>query len=132
VPVNGVTPLCGRGPKLGVSLACADPGALAGFWAAALGWESAPGADGVVVLAPPGRRGPRLVLRRQAADGGPGAGEPAITLDLEAVDVTATTARLEGLGAVTVSYGVGTDGRTTWSVLADPEGNEFCVSNSVL
>jgi glyoxalase superfamily protein len=46
-------------------------------------------------------------------------------LDLRPVDQVAEVARLEGLGAKRVSVGQGDD--VTWVVMADPEGNEFCV-----
>jgi hypothetical protein len=41
------------------------------------------------------------------------------------VDQAAEVARLEGLGARRVDVGQGTE--VTWVVLADPDGNEFCV-----
>lgn len=34
-------------------------------------------------------------------------------------------ARLEGLGARRIDVGQGTD--ANWAVMADPDGNEFCV-----
>lgn len=49
-------------------------------------------------------------------------------LDLAAPDVEAEVARLVGLGATRVAdtdeYGY------TWTVMADPEGNEFCVATA--
>jgi len=46
-------------------------------------------------------------------------------LDLRPADQAAEVARLEGLGARRVDVGQGT--RVSWVVLADPDGNEFCV-----
>ncbi len=46
-------------------------------------------------------------------------------LDLRPEDQDAEVARLEALGATRVDIGQG-DG-VTWVVMADPEGNEFCV-----
>ena len=46
-------------------------------------------------------------------------------LDLRPDDQAAEVARLEALGATRVDVGQGDD--VTWVVLADPEGNEFCV-----
>ncbi len=46
-------------------------------------------------------------------------------LDLRPVDQAAEVARLESLGAKRVSIGQGED--ASWVVMADPEGNEFCV-----
>jgi hypothetical protein len=39
-------------------------------------------------------------------------------------DPSAEVARLRGLGAVLADIG---QGEVNWTVLADPEGNEFCV-----
>ena len=44
-------------------------------------------------------------------------------------DRDAEIARLVDLGAVRVDVGQD-DGEVTWTVLADPEGNEFCVLSS--
>jgi hypothetical protein len=46
-------------------------------------------------------------------------------IDLRPEDQAAEVARVEALGARRVSVGQGED--VTWVVLADPEGNEFCV-----
>ena len=45
-------------------------------------------------------------------------------LDLRPDDQAAEVARLEGLGATRVDIGQGDE---SWVVMADPEGNEFCV-----
>ncbi len=45
-------------------------------------------------------------------------------LDLIPDDLDAEVARLEGLGATRVDIG---QGDVSWVVMADPEGNEFCV-----
>ena len=108
-----------------------DPGLVADFWAAALGWEAWPDPDeGVVSLAPPGSSGPSGV-------GGPSidvlpvpeakAGKNRLHFDLRADRTTQTEEvdRLLALGATRVD--VGQDPDVSWVVLADPEGNEFCV-----
>ena len=46
-------------------------------------------------------------------------------LDLRPEDQAAEVARAEALGATRTSVGQGDD--VTWVVLADPEGNEFCI-----
>ena len=46
-------------------------------------------------------------------------------MDLRPQDQAAEVARLERLGARRVDVGQGPD--VSWVVLADPEGNEFCV-----
>jgi hypothetical protein len=51
-----------------------------------------------------------------------------VHLDLRPDDRDAEVARLEDLGATHVDIG---QGDQTWVVLADPEGNEFCILRSV-
>ena len=46
-------------------------------------------------------------------------------LDLRPDDQAAEIARLEGLGTRRVE--IGQTGAEDWVVMADPEGNEFCV-----
>ena len=46
-------------------------------------------------------------------------------LDLRPDDQEAEVARLEGLGAKRVD--IGQSPEVTWVVMADPEGNEFCI-----
>ena len=49
-------------------------------------------------------------------------------LDLRPQDQDAEVTRLEAMGASRVDIG---QGNVTWVVLADPEGNEFCVLRHV-
>ena len=68
---------------------------------------------------------PGLVFVRVAE---PKQGKNRIHLDLAphtSQDRDAEIARLEELGATRVD--VGQDAAASWTVLADPEGNEFCV-----
>jgi hypothetical protein len=53
------------------------------------------------------------------------AGKNRLHLDLRPQDQAAEVARLEGLGVRRPDVGQGAD--VTWVVMADPEGNEFCV-----
>ena len=52
-------------------------------------------------------------------------GKNRLHLDLRPVDQAAEVARLERLGARRADVGQGPE--VTWVVLADPDGNEFCV-----
>ncbi|MDQ3716517.1 MAG: VOC family protein [Actinomycetota bacterium] len=114
-----------------LSIDARDPRRVADFWAQALGWEAWPDPDeGGVSLAPPGSSGPSGI-------GGPSidvlsvpeskAVKNRLHFDLRADGTTQTEEvdRLLGLGATRVD--VGQDPDVSWVVLADPEGNEFCV-----
>ncbi len=114
-----------------MSIDARDPGRVADFWAAALGWDAWPDPDeGGVSLAPPDSTGPSGV-------GGPSIDVLSVPddktvknrlhLDLRADGTTQAEEvdRLLALGATRVDVGQRPD--VSWVVLADPEGNEFCV-----
>ena len=123
---------------------CADAAPLARFWAAALGWQVAPyeedelarlSAEGIddpeddpsVMVEPPEDSGLPVLFFTEVP-------EAKEVKNRVHVDVTADGAihdevdRLTELGARLRNWGEG-DG-TTWAVMQDPEGNEFCVMPS--
>lgn len=108
---------------------CADHEIVVPFWAAALGWERRNVNEQYVALLPMAEAraadGPRpLPLLFQKVPE-PKTSKNRIHLDYRSEDRLAEIARLVTLGA--------TEGPTrslgslTWTVMADPEGNEFCV-----
>ncbi len=104
-----------------------DPARLAAFWRDVLGWRITHDDPDEIVLEPPaGSRAdgvvPDLLFLRVPESK---AGKNRLHLDLRPVNQAAEVARLEGLGARRVDVGQGPD--ATWVVLADPDGNEFCV-----
>lgn len=111
---------------------CADPVALARFWCSVLDYEVQEEADGDVTIGSP-----------EVPEGGkrPGPVPPTLTFarvpegktvkNRLHIDVNATdreqdeeVRRLLDLGA---RYADVDQGEVSWVVLADPEGNEFCV-----
>jgi hypothetical protein len=48
-------------------------------------------------------------------------------LDLRPENQAAEVSRLESLGAKKIDIGQNKDSDKSWVVMADPEGNEFCV-----
>ena len=110
-----------------VSLDSNDPRRVAGFWEQALGWRRTLDTDDEVVIEPPeGSRelgaSPDLLFQRVPE---PKSGKNRMHFDLQPVDQDAEVARLEALGAVPTD--VGQEDSASWVVLADPDGNEFCV-----
>jgi hypothetical protein len=105
-----------------------DPEALAAFWCAVLdyavlGREE----DGSVEIGPEagfGGPAPTLVFG-PVADPTPGKLRLHIDVNPTDRDQDAELERLLGLGAVPAD--VGQTGHEQWHVLADPEGNEFCL-----
>ena len=107
------------------SIDCADPRRLAEFWTAVLGWVvTDTDADGNLTIksAPDAPWGIDLC----AVPDGPKQSKNRIHLDLNATDreQDAELQRLLALGARPVDVG---QGEVSWHVLADPEGNEFCL-----
>jgi catechol 2,3-dioxygenase-like lactoylglutathione lyase family enzyme len=113
---------------------CEDAEALAAFWCAVLGYEVVERSDeGWVEIGPPGRpaKGPVPTLLFQAVPGLT-PGKNRLHLDLNATDreQEAELERLLGLGATPAD--VGQTGEESWRVLADPEGNVFCLLQSTV
>jgi Glyoxalase-like domain len=116
-----------------ITFDCADPYRLAGFWSQVTGYGEDPdnsnepddpeallvGPDGQANLLFIGVPEPKAVKNR-------------VHLDLVPTDRSRDqeVGRLLGLGARLVADHRRPDG-TGWAVLADPEGNEFCVERSV-
>jgi len=111
-----------------ITFACTDPEQLATFWAEAIDGERRPlpaSLDPEIVDRP--GDGPDLLFKEQPK--GTERDLP-IHLDLSTADREETVERLCDLGASvretkTESYETHT---ATWTVMEDPEGNGFCVS----
>ncbi|MEV7599255.1 VOC family protein [Kitasatospora sp. NPDC089797] len=112
-----------------VAIDCADAYGLARFWSGVtgrpLGPEDRPGDEEVAVLLAEG--GPTLYFNQVPE---PKTVKNRIHLCLRPEDGRdPEVARLLALGATMVADRRNRDG-TGWAVLADPEGNEFCVLRS--
>ena len=119
---------------------CHDPGAQAAFWAAALGYHVVRAEQGQVEIGPWEREPPDLATQVRQAPTAPTlvfvtvpeakTVKNRLHLDLRPVDGSygAEVERLIGLGARRADVG---QGEVPWVVLADPEGNEFCVLGSL-
>jgi predicted enzyme related to lactoylglutathione lyase len=102
-----------------------DPASLADFWCAVLGWHVVDAEADIVSIGDGRGSGPTIDLVRVPESK---TVKNRLHLDLAANGDTATELqRLYGLGAHRVDVG---QGDVTWTVLADPEGNEFCLLSS--
>ena len=110
-----------------VTTDCADPKALATFWAAALDTTISGDYGEFVMLAPPPAGGPVLGFQRVPEER---AGKNRLHLDLvaQAGGRQAEVARLVELGAMVLGERGGDAEGLVWTTLTDPEGNEFCVA----
>lgn len=98
-----------------------DPGALGRWWADVLGWVVLDGSPGEFEIRPSRDRLPGLIFVPV-----PEAKEfkNRLHLDFRPDDQQAEVERFLRAGARRVDVG---QGISAWVVLADPEGNEFCV-----
>jgi predicted enzyme related to lactoylglutathione lyase len=104
---------------------CRDPERLAAFWSEVLGYETKREDDETYLEGSQGS-GPILFFASVP--------EPKTVKNRLHIDVNPTdrdqsdeVERLERLGATRVDIG---QGDVSWVVMADPEGNEFCVLRS--
>jgi predicted enzyme related to lactoylglutathione lyase len=111
-------------PTIGLVLDCADPHTLAPFWAAALDYAIIGEAGSYVALVPNHRPGPKLLLQRVPE---PKVGKNRMHLDIETPHIETEAARLQTHGATRVQPETRREHGTTWILMADPEGNEFCI-----
>ncbi|MFB7935774.1 VOC family protein [Streptomyces sp. NPDC056049] len=112
-----------------INMKAQDDAALGRFWAAALGWGMDSEGPGVTNLEPPGFSypDPVAVCVDIIARPEPKTVKNRVHLDLattSAAHQAELVARLEELGATRADIG---QGDVPWTVMADPEGNEFCV-----
>jgi predicted enzyme related to lactoylglutathione lyase len=127
--------------RVQIVIDCANPDTLIRFWATALGYEiefplgteeerklldEHPGLEGSAGAAhdPEGIR-PRLFLQRVPE---PKTVKNRMHIDLHVPDLAAEVERLKGLGATVVHPDMTGFFGERWTVMADPEGNEFCVA----
>jgi catechol 2,3-dioxygenase-like lactoylglutathione lyase family enzyme len=106
---------------------CRDPEALAAFWAAVLDYQVLSREEGEVEIGPEagfGGAAPTIVFGR-VPDPMPGKLRLHIDVNPTDRDQDAELQRLLELGATPAD--VGQTGDEGWHVLADPEGNEFCL-----
>jgi len=122
---QGPEPVIPAGPALAIAEAvidCADHDVELAFWSAALGYERGwSGGPFAQLHDPAGRRLTLLFQRVPEAK----IVKNRLHLDLTAADRGAEVERLAALGGRVVREMAELGAR--WTIMADPEGNEFCV-----
>jgi predicted enzyme related to lactoylglutathione lyase len=112
------------GPVAAVVVDSADPSSLASFWELAAGWTSRKDHEEIVSLRSAEGAGPYVEFLRNSD---PRAVKNRVHLDVAPFpgeNLAAAVRALHDAGAAPADVG---QGEVTWTVLADPEGNEFCV-----
>ena len=116
--------------KLGyIVIDCKDPANISTFWEAVLGWkvtfvdETGAMLENSVKLEN-GEKFPPILFYRNPDQKSV---KNRLHFDLSPDDQSAEVLRIEGLGGKRIEIGQSADPATTWVVMADIEGNEFCV-----
>ncbi|MEZ5175506.1 MAG: VOC family protein [Acidimicrobiia bacterium] len=114
-----------------ISVDSNEPAAIARWWAELLGWRITHEDNEEVVLEPPAGSpengvSPDILFLRVPESKST---KNRLHFDLRPDDQSAEVARAESLGARRVSVGQSAD--VSWVVMADPEGNEFCILRSM-
>ncbi|MFE6222514.1 VOC family protein [Streptomyces sp. NPDC057854] len=112
------------GPIAAVVVDAADPRRMAGFWGAATDWTVHEATDALATLRSARGVGPYLEFVRSPA---PKRVWNRVHLDVRPYpgdDMAAEEARLRALGAGVAAFD---QSALPWTVLTDPEGNEFCL-----
>ena len=116
---------------LNVTFDAIDPARLAQFWSQVTGYDVVTADHDFAALHAPDERGVRNILFYPVEQ--PTQGKNRMHVDLAAREPIAEIARLIELGASLIDGGSADAPRwregndTRWVVMADPEGNEFCL-----
>jgi hypothetical protein len=105
-----------------------DPELLARFWCEVLGYVELERVDASIEIGPPGVGfgGPQPTIVFDRIDE-PRAGRSRLHIDVNATDRDQDEELERLLAAGARRADIGQTGDETWHVLADPEGNEFCL-----
>ena len=112
-------------PRLTFVLDCCDAERLSAFWAEALGYRRPGEYDGCWPLLPDESSDEAWFVLQQVDE--PKSGKNRMHLDLRVADLEDEARRLEAIGAQRVSGVMRGTRDSAWYVMADPEGNEFCI-----
>ncbi|MBV9205327.1 MAG: VOC family protein [Actinobacteria bacterium] len=111
--------------ELVIVIDCADLERSAQFWAAALGYVAGPATNGPYrSLTPKSGVGIDVLLQRVPDVKRQ---KNRVHLDLRTPDLAAEVHRVLGLGATLLAGQPVAEDGWRWHILADPDGNEFCV-----
>lgn len=104
-----------------------NPEKLADFWAKVLGWKvhSEENGNEFWIENPDTSNSYPDILFLQSSD--KKQVKNRLHLDLRPANQQIEVERVKSLGAIEIDIGQNSDSDTTWVVMADPEGNEFCI-----
>jgi predicted enzyme related to lactoylglutathione lyase len=118
------------GPLVGVTIDCSDLERSATFWSAALGFADRgtdPDARFRTLFGPRREGGLHHVSLQRVPEPKPDGSKNRVHLDLYVPDLDAEVERLYRMGASFVRRDAELEGGFRSVVMADPDGNEFCL-----
>ena len=110
--------------ELVIVVDCSDLERSARFWCEALGYTASPPSGSYCTLAPESGVGIEVLLQRVPDAKGQ---KNRLHFDLRTPDLEAEVGRVLALGARLLTIKPVAEDGWRWHVLADPDGNEFCV-----
>jgi predicted enzyme related to lactoylglutathione lyase len=113
-----------RNGELVIVVDCSDLDRSARFWAGVLGYAAGAAHGRYRSLTPEDGEGIEVLLQQVDDEKH---GKNRLHLDLRTADLAAEVGRILGLGASLVTGRPVEEDGWRWHVLADPDGNEFCV-----
>ena len=119
--------------KIGyITIDCKEPAVIAAFWESVLGWKVTYSDETGSMIENPtqlgdGEKFPPILFYKNPDQK---VVKNRIHFDLTPQDQATEVARIEALGGKRIEIGQSADPATTWVVMADIEGNEFCVLKS--
>lgn len=111
-------------PITRIAFDCANAAALADFWVAVTGYTKVTASEDYAFLVHPEKAGPALMFNKV-----PEAKvvKNRVHIEVDTNDLEAEVSRIAALGATKLAYHRSEEFNAAWTVMADPEGNEFCV-----
>ncbi|AOT04057.1 VOC family protein [Arthrobacter sp. U41] len=107
-----------------ITIDASRPRVVADFWCAVLGWQVVEEDSNIISIAPQDKTWPSIDIAA-VPEGKTVKNRLHFDLRADGVSTSEELERLLALGARRINVGQGPD--VSWVVLADPEGNEFCL-----
>jgi predicted enzyme related to lactoylglutathione lyase len=111
-------------PITRIAFDCANAASLADFWVAVTGYAKVTASEEYAFVVHPDKVGPALMFNK-VPEGK--VVKNRVHVEVDTNDLEAEVSRIEGLGATRLAFHRSEEFNAAWMVMADPEGNEFCV-----
>jgi predicted enzyme related to lactoylglutathione lyase len=111
-------------PITRIAFDCANAALLADFWVAVTGYTKVTASEEYAFVVHPDKVGPALMFNK-VPEGK--VVKNRVHIEVDTNDLETEVRRIEALGASRQAYHHSEEFNAEWTVMTDPEGNEFCV-----